>query len=270
MGIFNFLDPALNFLFGPIARLEPFLGLSIITLIVSIIIVLIYRVVTDQKRMKELKERMNKFQDEMKKLKDNPEKMMAKQKEMMSINMEMMKHSFKPTFYTFIPVIIIFGWMAANFSYYPALPGEVVTTTVFFDKEATGQIQLLVPDGITLLNNSNQTIADGKASWKLKAEKEGDYNLVYEFNSEYIQNDFVVSKEKKTVHASKTRKMLFDFIYSQNKEPLSGNSLVREIRTDYRQIKPLGIIGFNINWLWSYIILSVIFSMLLRKFMKVY
>ncbi|MBN1156082.1 DUF106 domain-containing protein [Candidatus Woesearchaeota archaeon] len=270
MGIFNFLDTVLNFLLGPIARIDAFLGLAIITLIISLIIIFIYKAATNQERMKELREKLKKFQEDMKKSKKNPEKMMAKQKEMMEINMEMMKHSFKSTLYTFIPVIILFGWMASNFSFYPALPGEEITTTVFLDKSITGNIQLLVSDGVELLSESNQTIADGKASWKIKADKEGTYNLVYELNSEYVQNEFVVSKEKLQVHGTKKKKMLFDFIYSSSKDPIPANSLVREIKTDYRAIHPLGVIGLNLSWIWSYIILSIIFSMVLRKMLKVY
>ena len=103
MGLFNFLDPALDIVLGPLTRIDPFLGMGIISILISLIVLLIQKAVTDQKRMKELKDKTKEFQEEMKKHKNNPEKMMAKQQEMMAINMEMMKHSFRPMIFTFIP-----------------------------------------------------------------------------------------------------------------------------------------------------------------------
>lgn len=94
------------------------LNLFIVSLILTGIITLAYKYLTNQTKMRELKEEMKNMQKSMKEMKDKPDKMMAMQKETMKKNMEYMKHSMKPTLFTFLPIIIIFGWLRG---YYDAL-----------------------------------------------------------------------------------------------------------------------------------------------------
>ena len=56
MGFFSFLDPVLNAIFDPLLSLGPFWALLVISLIVSTLITLIYKWVTDQDLMKRLKD----------------------------------------------------------------------------------------------------------------------------------------------------------------------------------------------------------------------
>jgi len=48
------------------------------------------------------------------------------------------------------------------------------------------------------------------------------------------------------------------------------NSRLELIRIDNNPKKLLNIFGWKVGWLWAYIIFSIIFSMLLRKIIKVY
>lgn len=111
-------DNFFNLVFGPVMNLPDPLNLLIISFILTGIITLAYKYLTDQTKMKELKTEMKDMQKKMKEMKDQPGKMMEMQKEAMKRNMEYMKHSMKPTLFTFIPIIIIFGWLR---NYYTAL-----------------------------------------------------------------------------------------------------------------------------------------------------
>ncbi len=104
-------DSFFNTIFGPIMNLPDPLNLLVISFILTGLITLAYKYLTDQNKMKQLKAEMKEMQEEMKKHKDNPSKVMALQKDAMKKNMEYMKHSFKPTLFTFIPIIIIFSWL---------------------------------------------------------------------------------------------------------------------------------------------------------------
>jgi len=64
------LDP----IFSPLLKLNPLVGIALISFLISAIITVIYKYVTDQNLMKRLKEEIKAFQKEMKELKDHPEK----------------------------------------------------------------------------------------------------------------------------------------------------------------------------------------------------
>ena len=110
----NFFNMIMDPVLRPLLYLSPFWGILIISFLVSLIISVIYKYVTDQNLMKQLKAEMKEFQKEMKELRQHPEKMMEVQKKAMETNMKYMTQSFKPTLFTFIPIIIIFSWLSAH------------------------------------------------------------------------------------------------------------------------------------------------------------
>ncbi len=110
------LDGILNSIFGSLIEWSPVVGLLVISFLLTLLISLSYKFLTDQKLMKEHKDEITQLQKEMKELKDNPEKMMAKQKILMEKNLKMMKHNIKPMLFTFIPLIIIFGWLRTTYT----------------------------------------------------------------------------------------------------------------------------------------------------------
>ena len=103
-------------MFGFLINWSPLAGLLVISFLLTLLISLSYKFLTDQKLMKDHKDEIKELQKELKSLKDNPEKMMAKQKELMEKNLKMMKHNFKPMLFTFIPLIIIFGWLRTTYT----------------------------------------------------------------------------------------------------------------------------------------------------------
>lgn len=90
---------------------NPKTSLIAISFLITLVMTLATKYLTDQKRMKELKEIQKACQIKIKDAKGKPEDMAKIQKEIMSCSMELMKHSFKPMIYTFIPIIIFFWWI---------------------------------------------------------------------------------------------------------------------------------------------------------------
>ena len=86
-------------------------NLLLLSFLITLIMTVLYKFLTDQKLMKELKDDMKALQKEMKLLKENPSQMMEVQKKAMEKNMKYLMQSLKPTLITFIPILIIFEWM---------------------------------------------------------------------------------------------------------------------------------------------------------------
>ncbi len=245
-----FLDPVLN----PLLKLPILLALILISFIIALIISVIYKYTTNQDLMKSLKEEMKSFQKQIKELKQDPQKMMAVQKKAMEVNMKYMMQSMKSTLFTFIPIIIIFGWMTAHLAYEPIRPGQDFTTTVQFAENMDGNIELSsFPKGITIDSNATKEIKDSKVSWLLMGN-EGEYQLEYKFDGQTYKKDVLITNEQ------------------NYKEPITKlkDSKIKTIQIDNAPLKMLNLFGWKIGWLGSYIIFSIVFSMLLRKLMKLY
>ncbi len=90
---------------------SPLGGLFIVSFILTLLVTLVYKYMTDQELLKSIKQEMKEIRKEMKLFKEDPTKMMELQKISMEKSMVQMKNTFKPMLITFIPLILVFGWL---------------------------------------------------------------------------------------------------------------------------------------------------------------
>lgn len=249
----------LNFLFAPLLNLPPLLAVLGISFLVSIIIILVTKYTTDQAMMKRLKEEIKEHQKQVKELRNNPTKAMEVQKKAMEANMKYMSHSLRPTIITLIPIIIIFGWMSSTFAYESIKPQQEFTLTAFFSESANGEAELIASEGVAVVGIKKVKIeaADGntpkKAEWVLKGS-EGEHLLEIVYNGEKHQKNVLITNSHKYI------------------EPIKKTEgTINSIQINYKKliILPIGYKDW-FGWLGTYIISSIILTMVLRKLLKVY
>jgi hypothetical protein len=253
-----FLDFLLNPVFLPLLTLPSVIAIAIISFVLTLILTLVYKRFTDQSLMKSLKDEIKGYQDEMKKHSDDPHKVLKIQKKAMDANLKYMTHSFKPTLITMIPIIFIFGWLNAHFTYEPLVQGTDFFVTAAFEPGAEGEISIKAPDGFTLHNDAMQQ-AQEKVEWKLQGPP-GEYILYYS----YELRDF---SQPLRINADRKDRLYADPVLS--KADLVEMGLPKEAKLDSitisnKRIRPFGslsIFGWHPGWLATYI---------LRKLMNVY
>lgn len=128
MAGFDFLNPILNPILNPLLTLvnDPnnpmfgaIVGVFIIATVVAFVITLANKFLVDQDRLQFLQKEMKEYQQEMMKAQKSGDakalaKVQEKQSEFLDLQKEMMFNSFKPMIVTFVPIIIVFYWMAGN------------------------------------------------------------------------------------------------------------------------------------------------------------
>ena len=125
---FSILNPILNPIFDPLLTLvsvpnNPYfgaiIGVFLIATFVAFVITVANKLLVDQDRLQFLQGEMKGFQSEMMKAQKSGDpkamaEMQKKQAKFMDLQKEMMFNSFKPMIVTFVPIILIFYWMAGN------------------------------------------------------------------------------------------------------------------------------------------------------------
>lgn len=250
-----FLDSIFNPIFLPLLEWNPFLAIVLISFAVTLLITIAYKYLTNQSLMKSLKDQQKEFQQRMKSLRDNPSAMMQVQKEAMKVNMEYMKHSLKPTLITMLPVLLIFGWMAAHLSYEPIGPEARYSVTAFLNPNVKGDVELVVDNSTQIFSAAAQQ-AQEQVSWNLHSA-EGEHLIIVKTQSDTQSIKVLVTRS-------------FEYL-----EPVKAfqNSDIQKIQVNYGKLRPLGefsIFGWQPGWLAWYIVLSIGFSIGLRKLMKLH
>lgn len=243
-----FLDGLFDALFGYALSWPPLWAIVFISFFLSLLIILLYKYLTNQKEMKRLKGELKDFQKKAKALRDHPEKMMAVQKDMMKTNMEYMRKSMKVTLVTFIPMILVLGWMDANFSYQPLLPGDDFGLGVVVGEGVEGNVTLDVPEGLEVVSKKSQIIEDSAARFTLKGEP-GKYFVTVKHDDVEVDKEVIVSESE----------------YAPVQKDYEGD-VIKSVVLGNQELK----VVWKLSWLWTYIIAMLVFSIGLRKLMKVY
>jgi uncharacterized membrane protein (DUF106 family) len=247
------LNTVLDPIFNPLLTLPSLWAIIIISFLVATVMTLVYKWMTDQTLMKTLKDDLNAMQKEVREFSHDPTRALDIQKRMMEKNMEYMMHSFKPTFVTFIPVILIFGWLSSNLAYMPLLPNQEFKMTIELTEGTIGQIELNVPPELKIISGKSIDISNGNAVWILKGP-EGEYDLTFNYKDRTYVKPIEISSMQEYLPPIKE----------------VNDEYVKRIVTGNEELKPLNLFGWKIGWLGTYIIISIISSMLLRKVLNIH
>lgn len=251
----SFIDTIFDPVLNPIINyLGPLSGIIIISFIVALITTIIYKYATDQRLMKEYKDKLNDYQKQMKENRQDPVKLLDIQKSAMDINMKYMMQSFKPMFITFIPILIIFGWLAGNLAFEPIHPNTPFNTSILTKEGIGGLVTLNVPDKVKIMTLNPVEIKNNTAEWTIVAPS-GAYIFEYNHNGTAYTKEVLVTE---------------NYDYLAPAKLLSENSLISKIEIKNDPLIAMKIFKWNLGWLGTYIIFSIVFSMLLRKILKLH
>lgn len=249
-------------IFGPLLQFGALVTVIVLSFVLSLFITLAQKYLTNQQKMKTVKEETKKLQKEMKAHKGDQDKMMKLQKQIMEKNKDIMMESFKPLLITFIPLILIFGWLQGNLSWEPLAPGEEFVVEVL--GKGVVEVELLETEGMEILSDAKQTLAlkveegwifdktNYVGRWNLKGE-EGDYTLQFKTPTGAFTKDIIITTGR---------------AYETTLEKVRTVPEITSVESKHTKI--IVIPGINWGWLGGYIIFSLLFSIALRKLLKVY
>ena len=224
------------------------------SIILSFIVTLIYKYTTDQKEMKRIKDQMKEFQKEMREHKNDQKKMMEINSEMMKINTTYMSKSMRSSFFTIVPAMGIFYLLMGMVAFLPIMPASTFTMTATLNSGYNASsLHITMPQGFTLLNT---TVKRQTVTFEIKAPNTtGNYTL----NMKYANDTFPVSVAVSPTHREKATSKF-------------SHGALRNAKINYNQrsIVQLPFWPHRLNWLWTYLIMAVIFGSLTRRILKVH
>jgi hypothetical protein len=146
--------------------------------------------------------------------------------------------------------------MNANFAFDPIMPQEQFQIELNFAKGSFGNITAVPPEGIEVVGDDIQEVIDNKAMFTFKGQG-GDYledkAIEFRYSDKKAFKEVIITSDSGYTEKVKTKEI---------------QSPLKNIEMDYN--KKVILPFLNWGWLGTYIIFSIVFSMLLRKWLKVY
>ncbi len=251
--------------------LPPAVAISLLSLLVTLFVSVIYKFTTNQKVMKSIQEEMKTLRDKIKDTKD-PTQAAELNKQLMEKTLQQTMQSMRSTLVTIVPTFLLLGWMTHNIAYAEIRPGEEFTTSIDFINAVKGEATIQA-DTFQLLSNATQAIDGNKVQWALKGE-EGEHTITYRFGDEAYTRQVIITNDWKYAdNILEKKKTLLGIINTGDANPIKPESPIRSISVNLKPVHPFGnliIFGWMPGWLATYIILTLILTFPIRKLLNVY
>lgn len=300
--LLNITDSLLQLLLTPFHRFPPLIGLTVISTLTGVLMVLIYRFTSPQEAIRKVKHQIKIHFMEIRVYKEDITQMLLAQKKILWNNFKYLGLSLKPGLLLIFLIIFILVPLNSRYGYRSFRPEESFVVTV---KTVPGKspldlpITLKTPEAIEVETPPLRLEEEREINWRLKAKKAGNYLLQFQLLDQIVSKRVVIegptltnpltdfnttlsppdearsekinsgTHELKIVPELRQEGLLSAF-YNPYETPLPKNSLIETIRINYypRYFSELPG-GWHLDWLLVFIVVSLGSGFLVKSLLKI-
>ena len=255
----------------PFRGMPPIVGLTVISLLVSVGILIGFRAVSDQDALDAVKRRIYAGVYEIRLYKDDLLTIFAAQFGILRETMTYFRLSMVPMLWMMVPIVIVVIQLQFQYGYEGLEPGQTALVKVELTEEGADRVtetdgagvSLDAPDGVHVETPLVWIPSLREVGWRIAAESPGEYELVVRIGEETLTKSVRVSGT--TVLRSPVRpSSLLDQLIYPAEAPLPRGSNVEAIRVDYADAD-INMFGWHTHWIIAFFILTMVFAFALAK-----
>ena len=268
IAIFN---KAFGFLFGLVEDalhwMGPFWALVVISFVAGVVMVWLFGKVSNQGKIKSTRNRMSSELIGLRLFKDDLRVFFSIQWHIFIWTLKYLRHSVVPMIIIMIPVIALLTQLNLNYALAPLEVGE--QTLVKAKLRDTGilsdgtRITLQGSDAIEIETTGVRAPASGEVAWRVRGVSDGRFDLVLTVGDESITKTMAVGGKMEGVSQLRTGEgWLMNLLYP-GEAPIAKDSIFESVEILYPTLA-ITFLGFEINWLILFFILSLVFGFALK------
>jgi uncharacterized membrane protein (DUF106 family) len=248
-------------LLSPFARLHPLVGISVVSVVTGVVMLLIFGKTSNQKRIAETKDKLKAYIMEMWIFRNDPRVMFAAIGNVVRNNLQYLRHSLRPLIFIIIPVLVIMVQLGIRYGNWPLRPGEIAVVTAELRdgvKPTEAGIDLEVSEGMSVVSPPLRMDARNEVEWKIQAGAPASYDLAFTTDRGSITKRVVVAADRTPVALAAVKPLAgtWDAFLYPSEAPIPRDSIVARIRVAYPQ-RYLTVFGANVHWLIFFFVVSV-------------
>lgn len=254
----------------PFRTLPPSIGLAVISAVVGVVMLLIFKHTSNQDALAAVKAKIHAGLFEIRLYNDDIRAILRAVGDIFRYNFFYIGHAVKPMLWMLPPVVLIIAQMQFVYGYTGLEPGK--TTIVVVKMQDAGEageaakpaLDLAVPEGLTLETPGVWASALGEMAWRLRADEVGSYDLTVTLQDDSWTKEVRVGDELARRSPERLEGTFLNQLLYPAEAPLDSSAAIEEIRLIYPETE-VSIFGLELNWIWWFLILSIVAGFALRK-----
>ena len=271
------INLALGWLFDkiltPFSQAAPIWGLALISIVTGVIMVFIFKFVSNQAGIRRAKARIRGYFLEVWLYKHDFKTVIATIGRILKANLTYMRYAVSPMLVLMPPVILIMVHLNLFYGYYPLKPGDAVLMTVkFTNPRVLADTTLTAQSGSHIAIDGSPVRAMGKneVTWRLKALSAGNDKIIVSWGGNSLEKTVSIGRNK-VVKLSPLRSHSASFtnaLFSPGEKPIDDQMEVEWMLLDYAERK-INFLGMEMHWIIVFFILSLAAGFALKGVFKV-
>ena len=267
------LRSVFDLLLAPFAAWPPIVSLTLVSLLVSVLMLVVFKRTSDQAGLLAVKRKIHAGLFEIRLFNDDLRAILRAQNEILRHNVTYLRLSLWPMVFLLPPLVLVIAQLQFHYGYEGLRPGQRALLEVDLDPAVGGggrpQAALSLPVGLRAETEPAWIKADSQLLWRLVAEHEGDYLLGLDIAGAPRVTK-TVRVTSRTVRLSPVRVdtgFLSQLLYPAE-PPLPSEGPVHAIHVSYPE-REVPVLGFHMYWMIPFFVLSIAFAFALRGLFKV-
>lgn len=252
----------------PFRGLHPLVGLGVVSLVVAIGMLFVFKWTSNQKALDAVKRRIHASLFEIRLFNDDFRAIMRAQFDILRHNLHYVSLSFVPLLWMIVPLILVMAQLQFHYGYQGLELGQPVLLKVELQEKGQATrpaIELEAPAGIKVEAGPVWIPAEGELAWRIAAEQKGDYELTFKLDGATYTK--TVRARDEVVRRSTLRPggSFVDQLLYPAEAPLPSEAPIKAIELAYPP-GDAGIAGWDneLTWMGVFFVLSLVFAFALR------
>ena len=259
----------INLIFYPLKYTSPALGLLFTSLLTALLILTIFRLTSNQKKIKWAKDKVKAYILEIRLYRDQPRVILKALGNILLFNSMYLRYVLVPFLFIFIPVIFIIINLNFRYQHSGLLPEKTFLIKIFLNKTAD-------PHAISIDQTENFKIdpealfipTHDEINYKLLPLKSGRHDIIITLNHLKISKTLFVGDKPTLISPARVDLNFWEVMSNPIESPLPKGSPIKRIEVIY-PLRENSFLGIRIHWLLSFFVLSLLFALILKIPMKV-
>jgi uncharacterized membrane protein (DUF106 family) len=278
-----YLNIVMNFigkvLLSFIAFLPGWLSNTIISAVVGLLLLIIFKYTSNQKAVGRVRDNIKAQLLGMKLFKDNVAVVLKSQGQVLVGAFLLLFHSLRPLLVMFVLVILIIIQMALWYESRPLKVGEQTLVTMELNGTEDApwpQVVFSPPEGAEIIAGPVKVFTKRQIYWEIKAVQNGYHQLKFNVKEDTVSKDLAVGDDYMRVSIERPDYNIAGLALNPVEKPFADDSPVRSIRIDYPKRLPEissrnGLLDWILkNWWWIYFfVASMVFALIFKPFFNV-
>ena len=267
-GLTKFFDVLLI----PFASLPALVGLAWISLLTGVGMLMVYRHISDQDKIKHVKNRIKAHFLEIRLFKEDMVIGLRAQKNILINNFKYMGLALKPMLFMLPPIILVLVQLEVRYGYRSFQPGDtsVLSVRLASDPTQLGTIDLKVPEGIEIQTPAVRTVESGHygVDWRIGVTQRGNHDVSVQIGDQTYSKRLCAISRTTAMAPQVGTSSLKETIFQPVERPFDPKGQVQSISIQYPPAD-MRLLGIHVNWLVGFFVLSIIFGFMLKGVFKV-